>query len=145
METQQTLTNITFRKIPYILTICPCLLLIAYSRSKLSALLKSIPHDDLFNFVWIYMKSDSHQVFLILALILLIIAPMSTSTYLLIKKFEDEEKQGKILSVILILSNISVIIITILSSLILFKIISTIILVSFLILLVSPSIGPNRE
>lgn len=145
MENQQTLTNNVFRKIPFILAICPCLLIVAFSRGKLSNLLKSIPHNNLFDFAWNYMATDSHQLLLILLPLLLVFITMGISTYILVKNFKDEEKQGKILNILLILSNISVIFITILLNLITFKIIFVILIISSMLFAMLSGINSSEN
>jgi uncharacterized membrane protein len=145
MENRETLTDITWRKMYHVWILFPCLALIAYSRIKLIDLLDSVPYDTLANFAWEYMQSDNHQVFFILSMILLTIATMIISTYLLIKSFRYEEKQGKILNVVLILVNISVIATTILSNLIIFKIIFMMILISLGIAFMFSAIGSSKS
>lgn len=148
VETKQTLTDITSKKLPYIWAICICLVLVYCSRNMLIALLNSVPrdtHDTFADFTLTYMKSGNHHVFFILALILLIIATMMFSTYLLVRNFEYQEKQGKLLNVILIISNISVIITTILANVIIFKLIFMMILISFGIVFMFSAMGSSKK
>lgn len=145
MENRETLTDITWRKMYHVWILFPCLALIAYSRIKLIDLLNSFPYDTLANFAWEYMKSDNHQVFFILSMILLIISTMIISTYLLIKSFRYEEKQGKILNAVLTLMNIAIIATTILSNMVIFKLIFMIILISLGIAFMFGAMGSSKN
>lgn len=104
IETKQTLTDITIKKLGYIWAIIICLGLVYCSRIMLIDFLNSISHDmhDTFaDFTLTYIISGSHQILYILLLILLITGIMIFSSYFLIRNFKCEEKQGKILNVII--------------------------------------------
>jgi len=148
VETKQTLTDIASKKLPYIWAICICLVLVYCSRNMLITLLNSVPrniHDTFADFTLTYMKSGSHQVFFILGLILLIIVTMTLSTYLLIRSFEYQEKQGKLLNIILIVANIFAIITTVLSNVIIFKLIFMMILISLAIVFIFGAMGSSQN
>lgn len=102
MKNKEEIINTTWRKMPYVWSVCICLLLIIYLRNKLIALLKLYPHDKLSNFVWQYVQSNNHQILIIMVLIAIIIAISIISIFLLVKGFGDEEKIGKVLNSILI-------------------------------------------
>lgn len=146
VKTKQTLTDITSKK--YIWAICVCLILVYFSRNMLINLLNSLPrgaNDTFADFTFTYMTSDSHHVFFILVLILLIIVTMIFSTYLLIRNFKYQEKQGKILNAILIIADISVIITAILANVIIFKLIFMMILISLGIVFIFSAIGSGQS
>lgn len=123
MKNKEEIINTTWRKLPYVWSVCICIVVIIYLRNKLIALLKSYPHEKLSNFVWQYIQNNNHQIATILLLIFIISAVSIFSIVKLIKGFKIEEEVGKVLNIILILLNISVIIITLLSNLIVFKVV----------------------
>lgn len=145
MKNKEEIINTTWRKMPYVWSVCICLLLIIYLRNKLIALLKLYPHDKLSNFVWQYVQSNNHQILIIMVLIAIIIAISIISIFLLVKGFGDEEKIGKVLNSILILFNIAVIITTLLSNLIVFKIIIFMIFSGIMILVLVAALGNNSD
>lgn len=145
MKNKEEIINTTWRKMPYVWSVCICLLLIIYLRNKLIALLKLYPHDKLSNFVWQYVQSNNHQILIIMVLIAIIIDISIISIFLLVKGFGDEEKIGKVLNSILILFNIAVIITTLLSNLIVFKIIIFMIFSGIMILVLVAALGNNSD
>lgn len=145
MKNKEEVINTTWRKMPYVWSVCICLLFIIYLRNKLIALLKSYPHDKLSDFIWQYIQSNNHQILIIIVLIAIIITISMVSIFLLIKGIGHEEKLGKILNSILILFNIAVIITTLLSNLIVFKIIIFMIFSGIIILALVASLGNNSN
>jgi hypothetical protein len=131
MENRITLTDAIFSKLIYILALCPSLLLTAYSRYTIISILFQIPHESLMDFALKYMQTNSHAVGLSLIAMLFNLAILSASTVFLAKSISGEEKNSRVLSILLILVNTCLIIYNVIISKILFSVVLTIILVGF--------------
>lgn len=128
MESQQNLTDSIYKKIPFFLLLCPCLLLITYIYTLIEGLLKLFPVEGstdfqrLIDFSWKYMGSDSHKILLIIFLLVLVSVILFFSTKYLIEFFADEEGKDRIISVTLILFNIATFCVLLTVNFIVFKI-----------------------
>jgi hypothetical protein len=144
MNEDTTLTDIVFSKLPYLIVLCICMLLFAYSRTRISSTIAQIPHDNMVDFVMKYIQSESNAVGLSMLSLLLAVALLIYSCISLAKKFFKEEKRSNILNGVIFAANISLTIYGIVISKTLFVIVGTIIIVLFIFLAMFGSLA-SRE